>query len=312
MNSSISIAVLVPTWKRPFKLEQCLEHLVKQTRKANQVILVVRKEDSEAQAIADRFAGIIPGFQMVFTECPGVVAAENVGLDYVESDYVAFLDDDGYAPSDWLQKIEAFFLRYPDAGALGGSDIIKSEPWTYHDFEVDEVGTITWYGKIVGNHHRKCRGGIRAVSILKGVNMIFKRNLITKLDVHLAGIEGHLGNGSQWELDLCLSLKRLGYLIYFDPDLVVVHDSDHSSHVKNKVLVNNAHNLTYVLLKHFTWWQKIGFLFYSLIIGSHQLGGVGKTLWDVLRQKSLAPFKEYFFKLQGFVLGAKTYCKVRK
>lgn len=309
MRSLLTFSVIVPTWKRPGKLKQCLESLASQTRLPNQLIIVLRREDAEGVEVAEIFCKKNSFAEMVFVHKAGVIAAENAGLRVVVGDYVAFIDDDGYAPNSWLEQIEFFFINHPDAYALGGSDIIKSEPWSYYDFEKEKVGILTWYGRIIGNHHRKCIGGIRKVHVLKGVNMIFKRSSFEYLDERLAGIEGHLGNGSQWELDLSLTLLKKKLNIYFDPKLVVIHDSDHS---KNDKLIggqNNAHNLSYVMIKHLSFFKYLIFLIYALIVGNEQLPGLAKLVVELIGQKKIYPFKIYFRKLIGFFQGILTYVK---
>ncbi len=307
--NKFTLGVLIPTWKRPAKLCICLEHIANQIQKPEQVIVVVRKEDNEGIEVANSFLNKINNLEIVYAHKPGVVFAENTGLEKVNTDLVSFIDDDGYAPDDWLVKIHKFFNENPDAFALGGSDIIKSEPWSYHDFEVSTVGKITYYGKVVGNHHRKALGGCREVDVLKGVNMTFKTRGLPRLDMKLAGVDGNHGNGSQWELDLCLSIKKMGGLLYFDPNLIVVHDSDHSSHVKDIVAFNNTHNMTYVMMKHLNPIRKISFLIFALVVGNEQLPGMLKLLFQMVKDRKFDVFKIYLFKLKGFVAGLKTYIK---
>lgn len=306
---ALTISVIVPTWKRPAKLKICLEHLELQETKAYEILVVMRKEDVDGIAVAKLFIDKIPEMKILYTELPGVINAENIGLSNAKGEVVAFIDDDGYAPSDWLSRIANFYQNFPDAGGYGGSDIIKSEPWTYHDFPVKRVGEITWYGKVIGNHHKKALGEFREVDVLKGVNMSFRRKYLPFLDSKLAGIDGHLGNGSQWELDVCLAVKAQGVKIFFDPDLVVTHDSDHSTHVKEIVMINNAHNLSYVMAKHFHGFRYFVFLLFALVFGSEQLPGVIKTLVTIVREKNVQSIKFYRGKLQGFFQGICTYRK---
>jgi glycosyltransferase involved in cell wall biosynthesis len=302
-----TFSVLIPTWKRPEKLFECLNHIANQIKKPDEVIVIVREIDTESIKIITDFMEQLPELRYVFTTRPGVIAAENVGISEARYDYIAFIDDDGYAPDTWLLHINNFFINNPNATALGGSDIIKGEPWTYHDYEVTEVGLLTWYGKIIGNHHRKCLGPLRKVDVLKGVNMIFKRKSIGSLDEKLAGIEGHLGNGSQWELDLCMRVKNNGGDIYFDPSLVVIHDSNHTTHNHLIASMNNAHNLAYVMLKNLSLVSQLIFLIYALTVGNTQLPGIFKMFYDVIKEKSLKPIQIYFFKLRGFFGGILTY-----
>ena len=105
----LTISILVPTWKRPSKIKLCLEHLMQQTVRAEEVIVVVRAEDSEGVEVVNSFMPSMPELKMVYATVPGVVNAENVAIGKASGDVVAFIDDDGYAPSDWVQKIRSFF-----------------------------------------------------------------------------------------------------------------------------------------------------------------------------------------------------------
>lgn len=310
MNSQNTFTVLIPTWKREQKLTTCLDHLLKQKVCPDQIVVVVRPEDTGSQDIIHEFQKIMPNLKKVFVHDIGVVAAENAGLKVIDTTHVCFLDDDGYAPTDWIEKIKNFFDLHPTALALGGGDLIKLEPESYHDFPQNIVGKLTFYGKVIGNHHRKILGGIRKVDILKGVNMTFKRSSFDFLDERLTGKEGHLGNGSQWELDLCMRVKLISDEIYFDPSLMVIHDSNHSHHNFIEAAKNNTHNLTYVILKNSPLFNKLSFVFYAVIIGNTQLPGVIKFIFD------LGKFNNIFFNVRifcqkwlGFLFGIRTYVR---
>lgn len=310
MNKShYTITVLIPTFKRPDKLQTCLDCISKQTRIAEEVIVVVRAEDQASIDVIDSFKNKMPFLKMVYSYDVGVVAAENAGLKVISNDIVAFIDDDGYAPADWLLTIESFFVRYPTASAVGGSDIIVSQPWTYHDFPVEKVGLVSWYGKIYGNHHRKAKGEIRQVQVLKGVNMALKRNTFSFLDEKLIGKDGNLGNGSHWELDLCLSILNKNGSIYFVPNLIVNHDSNHSNHNFVASAKSNTHNLCYVMLKNLSFSRKVVFLIYATLVGNSQLPGLLKMIFEIVEKPEAQTLKICSARLVGFYLGIQTYMR---
>lgn len=293
----MKLSVLVPTWKRYKKLENALESLVEQSRRADQVIVVYRDIDPESLSIIKKFESKLP-LTIVEVKSPGVIHAENAALEKVSGDIVSFLDDDAIAPVDWLENIETFFSEHPEYAAVGGSDLVLSD--AINRVERDVVGKITWYGKVIGNHHQKVSHG-QEVDVLKGVNMSFRKEFICSLDEKL-GSEHHVGNGSQWELDLCFHVKSLGGRLYFSPDLEVKHDSNHDHFVKYASLQNNARNLTYVMMKHLRGWKKFSFLFYYLLIGNSQLLGILRFLFE-LRKGVVIAVRAYYYSLKGFWAG---------
>ncbi|MGI8501337.1 MAG: glycosyltransferase family 2 protein, partial [Hassallia sp.] len=50
-----SITVLIPTYRRPLDLVRCLEALKKQTRQADEVLVVVRDTDAETWTFLQTF-----------------------------------------------------------------------------------------------------------------------------------------------------------------------------------------------------------------------------------------------------------------
>lgn len=295
----MKLSVLVPTWKRYDKLRNALESLVLQNRQADEVIAVYRDIDPDSLNIIQEFESKL-SLVIVKVNKPGVVHAENSALLKVTGDIVCFLDDDAVAPRDWLALIEEFYQNHSEYAGFGGSDLIVLDEGIRQKREV--VGQITWYGKIIGNHHQKVSKA-QEVDVLKGVNMSFRKDFITNLDEKL-GSEHHLGNGSHWELDLCFHVKKMGGRLYFDPSLEVKHDSNHSHFIKYENIKNNTRNLIYVMLKNLPIYKLIVFLIYITMIGNSQIFGLGRFLYE-LRRGPIIALKSYFASLQGILLGIK-------
>lgn len=311
----MKIVVVIPTWKRPQKLARALQGLEAQTTPPARVLVTYRAEDQATVALLARWgAATALAHELVEVHHSGVVHAENQALARLlpdpAIDLVAFHDDDSIAPPDWCQRIGEFFAAHPEAHGLGGPDLIVAQPWTYHDVFVNEVGKLRWYGKVVGHHHHRSEG-LREVDVLKGVNMIFRRAVLELLDERLQGREPEKGNGVFWELDLCLRLKQKGARLFFDPALIVQHDSDHAHFLPDHVEVSTAHNMTYVLLKNLSAPRAALFLAFSVLVGHNNVKGLGRTLAYVLRQRSLAPLRQMALSLRGVFLGVRTYLDAR-
>jgi glycosyltransferase involved in cell wall biosynthesis len=309
----MKVTVIIPTWKRVRKLEACLRSLEVQQERAELVLVVVRTEDTQTTEFLENWSKK-SWLRVLSVDRPGVVHAENRALGYVrdsiETDVITFMDDDAIALPDWVRKIKQHFKDFPDSVALGGPDIIVSEPESYENFLARDVGILTWYGKVIGNHHRKSEG-LRAVNVLKGVNFSFRRPYLRLLDEKLQGTDPARGNGVFWELDLCLWLAKGGGKIFFDPALIIHHDSNHSHFVPLAVIESTAHNLTYVLLTHLPRWRKIAFLLYVILIGNGHVPGIAKTLRECWVKRNLEPIRNTMVSLRGVGAGVRTYLFVR-
>lgn len=309
------LSVIIPTWKRAQKLEQCLRSLEAQSASPDEVIIVSRIEDEETQAFLARWSSSTSlKTKLIHVQLPGVIHAENKAIAYLlkeaHSEIVTFMDDDARALPGWIADIKKFFALHPEAAALGGPDIILSEPESYHQYPVETVGKITPYGKVIGNHHRRSRG-LREVDVLKGVNMSVRRPYLSLLDERLQGENPSEGNGVFWELDLCLSIKGRQGKIFFDPDLLIEHDSNHAHFIKLPVVASTSHNLVFVMLKHLGLGRTSIFLVYSFIIGNGHIRGLVKTAVDLLRRPGLETIKTFQYSLRGFFSGLRLSFLVR-
>ena len=170
-----SVAVLVPTWRRPRDLARCLEALRKQRRRPDRVLVVRRPEDEETRDVLADANGHLP-LEEVLVHETGQVAALNAGLERVTEDVVAITDDDAAPRPDWVERVAEYFDRDPRLGAVGGRD------WVYHGQELEEgsernVGTVAGYGRFLSFHHLGV-GSAREVDFLKGANMSLRRRAV--------------------------------------------------------------------------------------------------------------------------------------
>ena len=77
--TSDEISILVPTFRRPDALRDCLEALALQRSRPAQVIVVIRAEDDESNEVADAFDGPLP-LRTVCVSQPVQAQALNCGL----------------------------------------------------------------------------------------------------------------------------------------------------------------------------------------------------------------------------------------
>ncbi|MGH1395642.1 MAG: glycosyltransferase family 2 protein [Trichormus sp.] len=271
----MKITVIVPTYRRTKDLERCLLALHKQARPADEVVLVVRDTDYETWQFLTTFDPLLLPLRAKTVTVPGVVAAMNAGLDVAQGDIIAFTDDDAAPHTNWLAQIEAHFLKDDRIAGVGGRD------WVYHGKQLEDgicpvVGQVHWFGRIIGNHHIGI-GAPREVDVLKGVNMSFRRAAIQKQHFD----QRMLGTGAQvhFEVAFCLSLKRAGWKLIYDPQVGVNHypaqrfDEDQRHQFNSIAVVNAVHNETLALLEHLSPSQKLVFLFWATFVGTRDAMG---------------------------------------
>jgi glycosyltransferase involved in cell wall biosynthesis len=207
-----SLAVIVPTRRRPDELERCLAALAVQSRPADEIIVAHNEDDEATLALLHRCT--IPLVRPLVVD-GGFLGKLRDATRSTSADLLAFADDDVVPPPDWLEKLERRLAD--DVAAVGGRDIVH-RPGEEHARLTQDVGRVTSWGKVIGNHHLGT-GSARDVELLKGCNMLFRREAL--------GIpEGLRGEGTQevhTEVGFCLWARNHGWRLVYDPDIVVDH-----------------------------------------------------------------------------------------
>jgi glycosyltransferase involved in cell wall biosynthesis len=207
-----SIAVVVPTYRRPDALGTCLAALRDQVRPADELVVVTRSGDPGIDVA--RAAG---ADQVLALDEPGVLAAMVAGARATSSEVIAFTDDDAIVPTDWLVRLLAHFSSSDLVGGVGGRDAVIHSDGTLEPARDVVVGAVTWYGRHQGHHHEGM-GAPRDVSFLKGVNAAYRRAALG-LPVGLRG------EGAQPHFEVAVGryARSQGWRLVYDPSVVVEH-----------------------------------------------------------------------------------------
>ena len=274
----MTFSVIVPSYTRPDDLRRCALGVLGGNRLPDELVLIVRDTDLESQALIDELARAENGhlIRKVLVTPPGQVAAINEGLKVSTGEVVCLTDDDTDPTEVWLERVAKAFDD-PDVAGVGGRDLVHESP--DNDLPpAEKVGLITWYGKVIGNHHRGCEG-IRRVHHIKGANMSFRRSALPPFDPNL-----FRGASMLNDTDASLGALKHGAIVY-DPEAVVIHyATERGAGVSRdtsapEVVDADAHNWTYCMLKHLRWWQRPVFLVYAALVGSGDR--IGLVKWAV-------------------------------
>lgn len=306
----MTFTVLVPSYRRPESLVQCLEALFSGTRLPDEVVVVLRDIDTAShEALAEWLAGRErgPAPRKVVADRPGQIPAMNAGLAAATGDVVCFIDDDCIVRPDWLERLVAHYER-AEVGGVGGRDLVHEEGIILRG-RVAQVGVLTWYGRLVGNHHLDYEGPALEVDHLKGANMSFRRELLRPFDERMSG-----GSSCLNDTDASLHVRGQGYRLVYDPQVVVDHYPaarfDSSTRVKTDpaLVRSDSHNWIYCLLKHVRPWQRPVVVGYALLVGGGTRLGVAKWLAALVRGPRAAT-EQFWASTQGKVAGVRTWAR---
>ena len=210
---------------------------------------------------------------------PGVLAAMEAGAAAAHSDIIAFIDDDAIPRREWLPRLIRHFDD-PKVGGVGGRDVIAGQPAPTG--AALEVGRITRWGRLVGNHHLGT-GTPRDVMVLKAVGVAFRRNA-------LALPRGLRGEGAQvhFEVGMSLSARRRGWRLVYDPSALVDHeiaprfDADLRERPRPVAVRDAAYNLVKCVLTEAPelFWRRA---LYGLFVGDRDIPGAARAAAALLR-----------------------------
>jgi cellulose synthase/poly-beta-1,6-N-acetylglucosamine synthase-like glycosyltransferase len=303
----ISVSVVVPSYRRPDSLGECLAALARQDERPAEVIVVTRAEDRDTRALVAR-AGEDGGLAVreAVVALPGQVAALDAGLRAASGEVVAFTDDDAAPRPCWIAGLKRWFEDEDVVGA-GGRDVIPDhEP----DRDCLPVGRVRWTGKVVGNHHLGT-GPPQEVDVLKGVNMAFRRRRLLEhgFDARLRGDGAQVHN----DLKICLSLKRGGGRLVYDPAVAVDHRpavrpaGDRRSNPVSRHQLAAAHNETLALLEYLPLSRRLVFLVWAVAVGRRSSPGIVHAAWTVVRERDANAPSKLAATLRGRWSGWRTY-----
>ncbi|HVF40546.1 MAG TPA: glycosyltransferase family 2 protein, partial [Gemmatimonadaceae bacterium] len=113
-------SIIVPTFNRPARLLECVSSLERLHYPRDRFELIIANDgwDSPTENDLSNSAGGI-NFTIVSLPHRGPAAARNRAVRESIGMYLAFIDDDCTADSQWLARMETFFGAHPDALAGG-------------------------------------------------------------------------------------------------------------------------------------------------------------------------------------------------
>lgn len=306
----MNISVIIPTYNRPKELLRCLEGLRQQSRLADEILVVIRSKDEKTQQILEKVDRTNLPLKTVIVQKSGQVIALNAALEQAKGYIISFIDDDTVPLTHWLERLEAHFKTNPCVGGVGGRD-------RYHygekilDGKALIVGRLFWFGLLVGNHHLGS-GPPRKVDHLKGANMSYRRTAIKDIRFDERLKESKSGVEYRNDTAFSLAVKNGGWKLIYDPEVTVDHylavspNEDKRNIFDIPSIENIAHNETIAILSSVSWWRKIIFFFWVLLIGNIGLPGIVLLIRAILRGK-----KEYWLRflimLKGRWEGWKTW-----
>lgn len=216
MQKKTLLSVVICTYNRDDIIQGAIESLINQKIDPDSVEIIVVDNNS-----SDNTANVVQKYKnikYVFESEQGLANARNRGYKEAKGEYVAYIDDDARADSEWLQEIfKILEKKNPVPLAIGGPVhpfyISKKPEWFKDEYEIR-----SW-----GDDPRFLKKG----EDFSGSNMIFAKKILEESGGfdHNLGVKGNklsLGEETSFFQKVWEKYGNEGVL-YYSPNLIVYH-----------------------------------------------------------------------------------------
>jgi glycosyltransferase involved in cell wall biosynthesis len=191
-SQKISTSVIICTLHNLQGLIKCIDSIMEQTRKPDEVIIVHGDIDEEMEeSITKRMHLLLQSNRITLQYVKTIrslVMQRNIGIDHARSDVIVFLDDDVVLERDYFHYLlEAYHSKWSKSlGGIQGTiieGINEYKPWQLKEIvrKLFLLGGMTGGGSLLPSVNASYCGNpkeMRRVDIFNGCMMSFRREVL--------------------------------------------------------------------------------------------------------------------------------------
>jgi glycosyltransferase involved in cell wall biosynthesis len=166
MNTKFTVSVIITTFNRKTKVKQALDSVLRQSHKADEIILV---DDGSGDGTQDSIIKDYPQIRYTWQENKGISQARNRGIRLASSNWLAFLDSDDTWLDNKLEKQISALKEDPEYKIC-----YSNELWIRHGKRVNQRLVHQKYG---GDIFRHCL----PLCIISPSSVLINRSLFKKI-----------------------------------------------------------------------------------------------------------------------------------
>lgn len=217
------VSVIIPNKDEKETLQTCLEMLEKNTGYQNFEIIIVENNSTTDEIF--RYYKELSGNRKIHLLRWGkefnYSVINNFAVAHAKGEYLLFLNNDVKSiNSDWLEEMLGVCQR-PEVGGVGAKLI-------YPDNTIQHAGCVIGMGGIAGHMFVDMpadrTGYLHKASLLQDMSAVTAACLLMKKEVfeQAGGFTEELAVAFN-DVDLCLKVRKNGYLIVYDPYVKLYH-----------------------------------------------------------------------------------------
>jgi GT2 family glycosyltransferase len=214
--------VIIPATSTPELLSACLRSLSRfgPERIPYEVIVVLNRATPRIEASLRR---MVRGVAVVGSPVNlGLAGAANRGRGIARGEYLAILHDDAEIKPGWLEALVETADKHPEAGAVGSQVL-------FPDGRLQSAGMILWRDATTSPLVETSAG--TAFSQLRAVDFCGTSSLLVRTAAWDAvdGLDERFYPVYYVDVDLSMSLRRLGLVMLYEPNSRIHHHQGASS-----------------------------------------------------------------------------------
>ena len=218
------ISIIIPNKDHTDDLEVCLKSLYEKSSYKNFEVIIVENNSTEKETfeyyevLSQKHSNIkIVTWEGNFNYS----AINNFGVNYAKGEYILLLNNDVEILNDNCLEEMLMFAQRKDVGAVGAK-------LYYSDDTVQHAGVILGLGGTAGHAHKHFNrthpGYMARASIAQNLSACTAACLMMRRDVfdEVGGLDESFAVAFN-DVDLCMKIRKKGYLIVFTPYAELYH-----------------------------------------------------------------------------------------
>ena len=218
------VSIIIPNMDHAQMLKKCIDSVEKRTTYANYEILIV-ENNSKKRATFAYYKTVTKQYANVrlirWKEEFNYSAINNFAVNHAKGAYLIFLNNDIEIISPkWIEEMLMFAQR-EDVGAVGMM-------LYYPDNTVQHAGVILGIGGVAGHSHKYFNRGesgyMSRMTLVQNLSAVTAAAMMVRTSVfhEVRGFDERLRVAFN-DVDLCMKIRRAGYLIVFTPYAEAYH-----------------------------------------------------------------------------------------
>lgn len=195
----MKVSVVIPVFNEEKLIKRCLESLMDQVEKPDEIIIVNNNSTDKTVEIVKNY-----NVKIISENFRGIGYARNAGFNSASGDIIVRCDADTICPPDWIRKIKNRFSQDSNIIALSG-------PGSFYDLCFPKINIF--FTKIFYFEITKFALGYYP---LFGANMAIKKSVWKKVKYSVCTLNTTLHE----DMDLAIHIHKYGEIL-FDSSLIV-------------------------------------------------------------------------------------------